>query len=137
MLNESYNSASFAPEEVKKGLHLDLLQYLLSYNEKSEKNYNDIHITTDGYCVIIEWDQIPYDHSYGGTFQYVDSTECRVMRDVAMPDGTYELIDANEDPDIYINDWLKDNPGWAKDSYGHWYNEEDQRLFEESLKKND
>ena len=31
---DDLNQQSFTPEEVKKGLHLDLIKYLLDYNEK-------------------------------------------------------------------------------------------------------
>ena len=41
---KDYNSQAFTPEEVKKGLHLDLISYLLDYNSKADGYFNDIHI---------------------------------------------------------------------------------------------
>ena len=68
-----YNYQAFTPEEVEQGLHLDLLNYLLDHNKKNETQYYDIHITSDGYCTIIEWTDVMYDNKYGqeGKFEYV------------------------------------------------------------------
>jgi len=58
------NSKAFSPDEVSKGLHIDLLKCLIDYNSKSDECYNDIHIYTDGYCTIIEWCEVDYDEKY-------------------------------------------------------------------------
>ena len=69
-MDKEYNSMAFTPKEVEKGLHLGLLSFLLDYNSKSEDHYNDIHITTDGYCTIIEWSHNPFSDEWGGKFVY-------------------------------------------------------------------
>ena len=68
-----YNSMSFLPEEAE--LAGQLIQYLLSYNTKSHDHYCDIHITTDGYCTIIEWESVPYNHQWGGKFVHINEDE--------------------------------------------------------------
>ena len=70
-----YNYMAFIPEEVEKGLHLDLIKTLLDINNKSEDHFNEIHITTDSYCTIVEWVYIPIDRSYGGKFEFIDEDE--------------------------------------------------------------
>ena len=67
-----YNSQSFTPEEVEQGLMSDLLNYLLDHNKKAKEQYYDIHITTDGYCTIVEWTDVNYDMEYDeGYFKFV------------------------------------------------------------------
>ena len=54
-MSEKYNSMAFTPEEVKKGLHLKLLNTLLDLNAaREDASYNDIHIWSDSYCTIID-----------------------------------------------------------------------------------
>ena len=73
-MSKEYNSQAFTPEEVKKGLHLDLIKYLLDYNQKAEGYFNDIHIDTDGYCVIIEWVTESYKEACS-SFEFVGYDE--------------------------------------------------------------
>ena len=63
------NSMAFTPEE-KENLK-KLIKFLVE-DYDSDEYYNEIHITTDGYCTIVEWDTIPYDGSFGGRIEYVD-----------------------------------------------------------------
>lgn len=125
-----YNSQAFTPEEVKKGLHLDLLNYLLDHNKKSEKQYYDIHITTDGYCTIIEWTDVDYNQEYGpeGKFEFVPA-DGYVMIERTFPDNHTELCYNEEDYQERLDEFLKDNPGWVKTHYGTWTNEiENERI---------
>lgn len=115
------NSKAFTPEEVKKGLHLDLIKYLLSYGNKSDKYFYDIHIFSDGYCTIIEWVESPYnddDGVYQGRFGFIDEDE-DIMKEIKLPDNSYAYVHRGEE-DEYLNKWLEDNPGWEKDAYGLW-----------------
>ena len=70
-----YNCMAFIPEEVDKGMVIDLINYLLDANKKSIDHFNEIHISTDSYCTIVEWIWKPLDNSYGGEFQFVDEDE--------------------------------------------------------------
>ena len=115
---ENYNSMSFTPEEVKQGLHTKLIKYLLDYNKDCEQHYNDIHITTDGYCLIVEWASIPYDHAWGGSFQYVDFDEV-IMHEVHLPDGS-SVLSRNEEEDAeIIQDFLNKNSEYKYDWITH------------------
>lgn len=125
------NSAAFTPEEVKKGLHLDLIKYLLDYNSKSEKSYNDIHITTDGYCLIVEWTNLNYEYSSGCGFRYVDE-EHELLKEVVFPDNHTEYLFDDEEQEA-LDDWLKENPGWFKNDYGRWVNKTEQEEMEKFL----
>lgn len=119
---DDINQQSFTPEEVKKGLHLDLIKHLLDYNEKSKDHYNEIMITTDGYCTIIEWVNLPYNKDWGGHYEYIneDAGE-HVMVEYRFPDGSYVDIEPGTEKEV-LEDWLEDNPGWEKTSYGVWHN---------------
>lgn len=125
------NSKAFTPEEVKKNLHLDLINYLLSYNQKSKNYYYDIHITTDGYCLIVEWENIPYNHEYGGAFKYIDEDHI-VLKQVIFPDNHTEYLFDDEEDEM-LKEWLEKNPGWKQNNYGHWYNEQEISKIKEEL----
>ena len=89
-MKTEYNYQSFTPDEVEQGLHLEFLTTLLNYNKLSKTHYNDIHLTTDGYCFIIEWESVPYSQEYGGAFKYVGEDGI-VMLERHFPDNHYEL----------------------------------------------
>lgn len=74
-MKTEYNSQSFTPKEVAKGLHLKLLNVLLELNAEFENRYNDIHIWTDGYCTIIDWTEAYYDDAGEGRFEFVSLEE--------------------------------------------------------------
>lgn len=122
------NSKAFIPEEVEKGIHFDLINYLLDYNSKSEYYYYDIHITTDGFCVIVEWENLPYDGSYGGRFEYVEEDQY-IMTEKQMPDDTYIMVHDEDEYNELLDEFLKENPGYYKNEWGRWCNEEDVKIF--------
>lgn len=129
-----YNSQAFTPEEVKKGLHLDLLNYLLEHNKKNENQYYDIHITTDGYCTIIEWKDVNYSQDYGpeGKFEYVPYNGL-VMLEYDFPDNHREMCYDEEDYQERLKEFLEENPGWVKTSYGTWTNEIENEKYRKQL----
>lgn len=136
-MRKEYNSVAYIPEEAEQAKKL--IDFLVNENiNGNSKHYNEIHITTDGYCTIIEWDRVPYDHEFGVTFQPVDSDEI-VAKEVHFPDNHYEYLPAEQEEEA-IKYWLEDNPGWAKDEYGHWYNIEEnekaQKYWNEFFEKN-
>lgn len=139
-MKREYNYQAFTPDEVEKGLHLDLLNYLLDHNKKNETQYYDIHITTDGYCTIIEWTDVDYDQKYGpdGKFEFVPADGC-VMIEGTFPDNHTEMCYDEEDYKERLNDFLKENPGWVKTSYGTWTNkienERYRQMFEQEKEK--
>lgn len=129
-----YNSQAFTPEEVDEGLHLDLLNYLLDHNKKNETQYYDIHITTDGYCTIIEWTDVMYNNDCGpeGKFEYVPYNG-QVMLEFTFPDNHTELCYNEEDYQERLDEFLKENPGWVKGPYGTWTNEMENKKIAKEL----
>ena len=123
----NYNQMAFTPEQVKKGLHLELIAALEKIEEGLGDRHFDILRTSDGYCTIILWCDVNDDGHYeSGTFRFVDSDEC-VMIQREYPDGHYEYFQDEEEYDDALARWLRSNPGWSKDSYGRWYYTEPSR----------
>lgn len=130
-----YNSQAFTPEEVKKGLLQDLLNYLLDYNKKCESGYYDIHIWSDGYCTIVDWLDINYDfRGEEGKFEFVPSNG-QVMLEYSFPDNHYEQFYSEEEYRERLQEWLQENPGWVKTSYGTWTNEIENEAFRKRLEE--
>jgi len=125
------NSTAFTPKEVEKGLHLKLIKHLLEESTELENSYNDIHITSDSYCIIIEWQQMSYEYDSGCGFKFIDE-EHEVLKRVAFPDNHHEYLHDEEEKDA-LADWLKENPGWKQTQYGRWYNEEERKLEEKYI----
>lgn len=121
-MNTPYNSQAFTPEEVEQGLLQDLLNYLLDYNKKCESGYYDIHITSDSYCTIVEWVDVHYELQYEeGKFEFVDAGD-EVYTEVILPDNSTVYVSKCE-AESTLSDWLKEHPGWFKDSWGRWREE--------------
>ena len=131
-MSRNYNYQAFTPEEVKKGLLNDLLNYVLDHNKKNDQQYYDIHITTDGYCSIVEWVDVSYNNEFGeeGKFRFVDSDQV-VMLEKTFPDNHTELCYDEEDYQERLREFLDKNPGWEKTAYGNWIN----RIENENLRK--
>ena len=66
----------------------------------------------------MEWTQVPFDHTYGGQFRFVDEGDV-VMTEMMFPDNSVEYIFPG-DEDKAMKAWLEDNPGWTKDCYGRF-----------------
>jgi len=135
-MKREYNYQAFTPEEVEQGLSQDLLNYLLDHNKKNDKQYYDIHITSDGYCTIIEWTDVRYNQEFGpdGKFEYVPIDGC-VMIERTFPDNHTELCYDEEDFEYRLKEFLEENPGWVKTSYGTWTNEIENEKFRKELEK--
>jgi len=133
-MEREYNYQAFTPEEVEAGLLQDLLNYLLDHNKKNETQYYDIHITTDGYCTIIEWTNVDYNQEYGpeGKFEFVPYNG-QVMLEYDFPDNHRELCYDEEDYQERLDEFLKENPGWEKTSYGTWTNRIENEKFIKEL----
>ena len=125
------NTKSFTPEEVKEGLLQDLLTYLLEYNANSKNSYYDIHITTDGYCTIVEWTDIDYEMNEGERFAFVDS-EHEILKCVTFPDNHSEYL-LDDEAQAAIDNWLAENPGWEKNAWGRWVNVEENKRLQQEL----
>ena len=135
-MKTEYNSQAFTPEEVDEGLHLDLLNYLLDHNRKAKEQYYDIHITSDGYCTIIEWIDVNYNNKYGdeGEFKFVPSNGC-IMLEKFFPDNHSEMCYDEEDFEERLKEFLEQHPGWVKGPFGNWTNEIENEKFRKMLEK--
>ena len=135
-MEREYNYQSFTPEEVKQGLLQDLLNYLLEYNQKNNKGYYDIHITSDGYCTIVEWVDIGYDIQYEESKFVLLKSDEGIMKKLLFPDNHYEIVYPEEAKER-LSEWHKEHPEWVKTPYGTWTNEEENKRFKEELEKQD
>lgn len=105
-----YNSQAFVPEEVEKGLHLKLVNFLLEQSQDMNGAYNDIHIWSDGYCTIVDWISVSFDDVLcEGKFNFVNEDEF-IMKEIKFPDGEREIIHPYEEEDR-MREWFKENPG--------------------------
>ena len=113
-MKTEYNSMAFVPEEVEAGLFQKLIDFFLFYNKTSKDHYIDFHVTYDSYCTIVEWAEVPYDHEWGGQFQYVSFDE-HVAHYIELPDGSCaQSLSEEEDREI-IMDFEKDHPEYHYD----------------------
>ncbi len=74
-MSDRVNHMDFTPEEVAAGRLGDWVNFLLKDNEKCYNikgcdSFNEIHITTDGYCTIVEWIPQVFNYTIDG-FKYV------------------------------------------------------------------
>lgn len=121
-MDREYNSQAFTPEQVENGELKDLIDYLLNFNKKSEKSFMDIHITSDSYCIIVEWSEVHYDFQHEcGRFQFVDGDE-EVYKEVILPDNSSMFVPRGEAENV-LSEWLAEHPTWKKDFWGRWYDE--------------
>ena len=118
------NSVTFTPEEVEKGFLQDLLKYLTDHNEKSNDYYYEIHVTSDGYCSIVEFVRVPYDDSLGGfgKFEYIDEDHV-VVKEVILPDNSTVFAYNEEHEKELLDEFLEENPWYKKNEWGRWYDE--------------
>ena len=114
-----FNSQAFTPEEVKQGLHLDLINYLLDYNSKSKECFNDIHIDSDGYCIVVEWVTETYGNALT-SFEYVGEDEV-VLKIVKFPDGSYDYVEDQDEANDRFQLWLHENSDWERNDSGKGY----------------
>lgn len=54
---------------------------------------------------------------FGGEFKYVGDDQY-VMTEYRFPDNHYEMIETEEEYQERLQNWLSENPGWVKTSYG-------------------
>ena len=111
---------------------LELVKYLL---KGTNSYYNDVRIIpedTDAY--VVEWVQLPWNREWGGKFSYVDENQT-VMTEEVFPDNHTEYCLDEEDYKERLDEFLKDNPGWVKTSYGTWTNTIENEKFLNELHK--
>ena len=73
-----------------------------------EEYYNDIHTYVEESAIIVEWEQVPYDKSFGGTFQYVDEGDGEtIMLEREFPDKHYDYFHSEEEFKEALDKWYK------------------------------
>ena len=111
------NSQYFDEEQVKAGELYEFLSLLMKQCYGKGNNYNDIHIRPeDCGAFSIEWTTSPWDHSYGGRFEYVGEDQT-VMTEYIFPDNHYEMCFDEEDFNQRLAEFLNDHPEYNKKSY--------------------
>lgn len=118
------NTQAFTPEEVEKGVMDKFLKHLLELSNELEDSHLDIHITTDGFCTIIEWLDVFDSYDDSAKFVLLNSDEV-IMKEVDFPDNHYEYMFA-EEVEERLKEWHKEHPEWKKDDWGRWYNSIEQ-----------
>lgn len=122
MSHKDVNSMWF--DDSKKAL--ELIEYLL---KGDNTHYNEIRIKPEDTGVyVVEWTQVPWSGDYGGHFEYVDEDQV-IMEEYLLPDNTYVLLSDDEEFKEYLDNWLKENPGWIKTPYGTWTNTIENEKF--------
>lgn len=128
------NSQYFSKEQVEAGELADFVTLLMKQCYGKGTNYNDIRIyPEDCGAFSVSWANVPWDHSYGGGFVYVEEDQV-VMTEYMFPDNHFEYCYDEEDYKNRLDEFLKENPGWEKTSYGTWTNRKENEKFVETMK---
>lgn len=137
-----YNEKAFTPEEVKAGMVGEFVDFLMKQDAKandvkersSTGGYTNINITSDSYCVIVQWCEVFFNDD-SPKFEFVNEGET-VATVLELPDNSTVLCWDEDDAQEYLDDFLKEHPYYKKNEYGHWYDENEQKEWEEWVKKN-
>ena len=87
--NTTFNSMAFTPEEVRKGLLDKFVKTLNDLNQEKEQGFIEYHVTTDGFCTIVEFDDL-FIRDEDDKFQYVDENDWK-DEDIALTEEEKEL----------------------------------------------
>lgn len=117
-------------EQVKQ--FYDFLKILMVDNSK---HYNDLHIYQDDFYFIIEWVQNDWNTQYDTNNHWrLLEPEDTIYTEIYLPDHTYQWVQKGTE-DEFMENWFKENPGWSKNEYGVWVNnEENDKMLKEIYK---
>lgn len=87
--NTTFNSMAFTPDEVRKGLLDKFVKTLNDLNQEKEQGFIEYHVTTDGFCTIVEFDDL-FIRDEDDKFQYVDEKDWE-SEDIALTKEEQEL----------------------------------------------
>lgn len=86
-----YNSQYFSKDDVKSGLHIQFIQFLLNNFESREYRVDLRAYHEDCGAIVVEWARVLWDHiDEMGKFAFVGEGQY-VMQEVHMPDGSVEF----------------------------------------------
>ena len=104
----------FSNEEEKK-YYYKILEDFIEFSRASNDTYIDIHTKhEDVNIVVLDFVQLPYDKSYGGQFTYVDEDHM-VMKQVMLPDNSYEYAIDEEHEKAIIENWEKEHNEYSEE----------------------
>ena len=127
------NSQYFSKEQIKAGEMQKLLDFLMAEAYGAGDHYNDIHIKPeDCGAFVVEWAQVPWSHDWGGQFVLLKEGQV-IMTEYIFPDNHTELCYDEEDFNERLEEFLKENPGWEKTSYGTWTNRIENERYQREL----
>ena len=137
-----YNEKAFTPEEAKAGMVGEFVDFLVKQDAKSNEvkershtgGYTNINIINDSYCVIVQWCDVFFNDD-SPKFEFVNEGET-VATVLELPDNSTILCWDEDDAQEYLDEFLKEHPYYKKNKYGHWYDENEQKEWEEWIKKN-
>jgi len=140
-----YNEKTFTPEEVKAGMVIEFIDFLMKQDAKSNEikdkkrssnyGYTNINIiSSDGYYVTVQWCEVLFNDD-SPKFEFVNEGET-VATVLELPDNSTILCWDEDDAKETLDEFLKEHPYYKKNEYGHWYNENEQKEWEEWVKKN-
>ena len=133
----SVNSQYFSKEQVKNNEMTEFVNMLCKLSYGKGETFNDIRIRpTDCGDFVVEWAELPWDHQYGGSFQYVEEDEL-VVKECIFPDNHTELCYDEDDFKERLDDFLKEHPEWERTSYGTWTNREENEKFAKLFEKDE
>ena len=104
---EEYNRQYFSRDDIKAGLHIKFIQFLLD-NFESEEYRVDMHVYhEDCSAIVVEWVRVLWDHvDEMGKFAFVAEGEY-VMQEVRLPDGHYEYAQSDEEAKELLEYWRR------------------------------
>lgn len=137
-----YNEKTFTPEEVKAGMVVEFIDFLIKQDIKSAEvnergsagSYTNINITNGGGdCVIVQWCEVLFNDD-SPKFEFVNYDE-HIGTVLELPDNSTVLCWDEDDAKETLDNFLKEHPYYKKNEYGHWYNENEQKEWENFIKK--
>ena len=108
----TFTSVEDAGEFVSKLLDID-----------NEDTFFDIHVYMEEGLVVLEYVQVPYDGSYGGKFEYVDS-DSEIVTNKYLPDGTWIQVHSESEYEEELVKFLRSHPNYVMNDWGQWTLEE-------------
>jgi len=119
------NTQYFSKEDIENGTFEAFLKALIDFGRNSKTHFNDIHIKhMDCAALQLEWEEINIEYQREeGEFVFVDADHS-VFREVIMPDGSSQYVWEEITDKEAIDEWLKQNPKWKKNSLGRWVEED-------------
>ena len=131
----SMNSMYFDEKDVSKNLHLDFVKNLFAVAAKSEHLIVDVHMYMEDSAIIVEWVQTSIHDDCPDKFQLITCDQV-VMLEKIFPDNHYEYCTSEEDYQERLAEWLEENPGWERTSYGTWINVIENERIRKQIEEN-